>query len=521
MRRLEVLLAVLRASRRRQWWTTFLLVSLLSGLWVLANPLFSGPDEPAHVIRAEAITRGQWTGTEPGAEEAVGGHLEVTVPKIYANIEVDCFKFRRDVPAACQSFEGSSELGPALTSAGRHPPAYYVAVGAASRPYPPGSGSVYLMRLLGVLVTGAFVASAVVALRRVAAPRLAAVGLLVAITPMVLFVSGVVNPSALEIASAIILWVGGFILVTQACDEVRTRLTALVGVASATLVLSRQTGPLWLGLIALSLGALGNRDSLVALLRSGAARVWAGVVAAATLAQVMWLATVKPLDPAILGYPRLEEPSTMLLRHSLGASFGRYRELIGSFGWLDTPAPAPTVVFWTGALGALILLAVSFGPRRDALVIFGLVVASIAVPVALEFSRMREAGGFFWQGRYTLPFAIGVPIVAALSLANASVSQRLLRTPLLPVVGGVLAIAHMLAFAQNLRRNTVGYNGPVWYWRHEAWHPPLPSWLLTLAFLGGILALVAWLLAPDDGEAALMAELSAESHLREAKGSVR
>src|SRR5712692_10913288 len=79
----------LRSSSRRVWWTSFLLATLLSGLGVLANPPFAGPDEPAHVIRAVALDHGQLTGKEPNPPlsrvfKPVGAStLVVRAPAIY------------------------------------------------------------------------------------------------------------------------------------------------------------------------------------------------------------------------------------------------------------------------------------------------------------------------------------------------------------------------------------------------------------------------------------------------------
>lgn len=476
-----------------------MLVCLLSGLWALASPLFSGPDEPAHVRRAAAISRGQLTGDDPQRDDLTDGYLEVSIPKIYGDARIACFAFYRDLPASCQSFDGSSDNGPVLTLAARHPPFYYAMAGIVSRPYPPGSGSVYLMRLVSVALTGALVASVVVALRKTAAPRLAAAGILLAITPMVLFVSGTVNPSALEIASAIALWAGGLVLVARAPDRVDPRLVALVGVAASLLALSRQLGPLWLALIVVALLVVGGKASIVALLRSRVAQIWAAVVATCTVAQVLWIAIVKPLDTSLTG-TELDLSGSEVFRRTFGTSFGRYRELIGGFGWLDTPAPSATILLWTLALGALLLIAATFGPRRNALVLLVLLLAIVAVPVALEYQAFNDAGGFFWQGRYTLPLAVGVPILAAFSITRIPETPRLVRGPLLPTLGAMVVVAHVLAFAQNLRRYTVGYNGPVWYWSHEDWHPPLPSGLLTLAFGAAMLAFVTWLLIPDSEE---------------------
>ncbi|MCZ7527360.1 MAG: DUF2142 domain-containing protein [Acidimicrobiia bacterium] len=64
-------------------------------------------------------------------------------------------------------------------------------------------------------MASALLASAVVATLEVPAPRFALAGLVLSLTPVVLFIIGSVNPSAIEIAGAILLWVSGAILVRE------------------------------------------------------------------------------------------------------------------------------------------------------------------------------------------------------------------------------------------------------------------------------------------------------------------
>jgi hypothetical protein len=75
----------------------------------------------------------------------------------------------------------------------------------------------------------------------------------------------------------------------------------------------------------------------------------------------------------------------------------------------------------------------------------------------------------------------------------------------------VLAVAQAFAFAQNLRRYTVGYDGAVQFWKHPDWTPPVSPLLLTILYLIVIGAFVAWLLGavpvrPGDPDAADGAE---------------
>ena len=298
-------LDTLRSSPRRVWWTSFVLVTLASGLWVLANPPLAGPDEPAHVIRAVRYDHGQLTGMEltEREEKLASGTgrkdlLVVRVPKLYAvaSMTTTCFAYHPPMTtAACLRFGRSSRDADVLTYVARHPPAYYAAVGVVSRIFPPGSGAVYLMRFVSSLMAGAFIATAIAAIRRYAAPRLVAVGLAIAITPMVLFMSSQVNPSGLEIAASHAVSVCGLLLVSHADEGIDNRLLTAVGIAGCVLALTRQLGPLWLGLIALTIVGVSKRAA-GNLVRSNWACLWSVLVVISCLAQAGWNLTEHSLD---------------------------------------------------------------------------------------------------------------------------------------------------------------------------------------------------------------------------------
>jgi hypothetical protein len=489
----------LTASSRRVWWTSFLLVATLGAMWGLASPPFAGPDEPAHVIRSHALDHGQLTGDEPrprvAKRQGEQDVLVVRAPAIYRSAaETVCFAFRRDVPASCLEFAGTTHETDVATSAARHPPAYYAVVGTVSWLHRPGAGTVYLMRFLGAIIMGAFAATAITSLRRSTAPSLVAAGLLLAVTPMVLFVSGVVNPSVLEIAASLALWVAGLVLVSGTHKRVDKRLVTVLGLAGCTLALSRQLGPLWLGLIALTMLAMASRELLVNLARSNWARLWGGLIVASALAQVGWDILIKPLDASPLEQQNHFD-SAEILRNTFGASFNRVREMIGSFGWLDTPAPALTWVSWIAAIGFIVLLAFIWARRRDLFILSGLLVAIVAVPALLESARYEEVGNFFWQGRYTLPLGVGLPLLSAITLASTERGRQLARSRLLFIIGVVVGVAHVLAFAQNLRRYTIGYDGEIQFWTHPAWSPPLSPLVLAVGYTIVVIGFVWWVFA--------------------------
>jgi Predicted membrane protein (DUF2142) len=488
----------LQSSPRRVWCISFLFVTTLGAMWGLANPPFAGPDEPAHVIRAHALDHGELTGNEPRRQterREAQGVLVVRAPAIYlSSAETLCFVFRRDVTASCEVFAGSSDDTDVVTSAARHPPAYYAVVGAVSWVDRPGSGTVYFMRFVGALIMGAFVATAITMLRRAPAPKLVGAGLLLAFTPMVLFVSGVVNPSVAEIAASLAFWVAGLVLVSGPHERVDNRLVTVLGIAGCTLALSRQLGPLWLTLIALTLLAMTSRPLLVNLARSNWARLWAGLILASALLQVAWNTYAKPLD-ASLTDQRTNVDTAEVFRQTFGATLGRVQEMIGVFGWLDTPSPALTWLPWIATIGFLFLLAIIWARRRDVVILLAILSVVIVVPVLLESARYEDADGFFWQGRYTLPLAVGLPILATIVLASTERGRQLVSRRLLFGIGIVVCVAHVLAFAQNLRRYTVGYDGEIQYWKHPEWSPPVSAILLTIGYTIVIIGFVWWVFA--------------------------
>jgi hypothetical protein len=491
-----------RSNPRRVWWTSFVLVSLLCGLWTVANPLYAGPDEPAHVIKAVALDHGQLTGEKLSPRlrallrDERQDFLMVRVPAIYGIASsYTCFANEPNFTAECLRFAGSTRETDDATYVARHPPPYYAVVGVASWIGRPGSRPVYLMRLLTGLITGALIATAITALRRSEAPRVVAVGLALAITPMVLFVSSVVNPSGPEIAASIAFWVCGLVLIATAHQRVDNQLVTAVGIAGCIMALSRQLAPLWLGLITLAVLSTANRAALRNLVRSNWPRLWGLLIAAACVALVGWNVIVKPLDVTLSGRQPVHLETTEVIRIVLGRTFFRYHEMIGVFGWLDTPSPALSWVPWTAGIVFLFFAAVLWAGRRYVAVLFALLAAVIVVPLVIESATYNDAGGVNWQGRYTLPLAVGIPILAAFALASTERGRALVTSRLLLAIGVVIGFAQVVAFAQNLRRYTVGYDGAIQFWKHPNWAPPVSPILLTIAFAVAVSAFLAWLLS--------------------------
>lgn len=486
------------SSTRASWWLTFVLVGALGSCWALASPPYSAVDEPLHVIKAVSIARGQWVGDAlPESEIPEGtpyrnGWVTFDVPSVYGEAEESsrCFRGGEHVtePANCFSFSGSSDTAAVTSLDPRYPPAYYLAVGLPARLVPDGPNAVRAMRLVSVAVVAALVASAVTSLRRLRRPALALVGLLVALTPMVFHLGSSVNPNGVEIGAAIALWASGLVLVREAPAAVDARVVSRVATAAVVLVLSRPASPVFAFLVLAVLAALAGRRGLRSMLRSTAVRVAGAAVAAAALFQVGWNQLV---DPNYFGVPIPDVvPRTAVLRFAFSKNIGYYQQTIGNFGAPDFLVNNLTILLWTGLLGGLVALALAGAPRRYLLAIGAVVAMAVVIPVAADLSQ-ADRFTYAWQGRYTMPLALGVPLLAGVGAALGPLAGPLARRRVLALVAAAFCVGQLLAFAEVLQRYTVGRGGPLLFLSGTPWTPPVPAALLLVVATATVVGLAA------------------------------
>jgi Predicted membrane protein (DUF2142) len=497
--RLPSIVAARARSRRFQWWISFALFTLLLTAWALSNPLWAAPDEPHHVVRAASVVRGQLVGpTQPGFPDHV---RFIEVPDRLTRANATCFAFKPEVPANCdRSLDGGTDdIKRVPHETGRYPPTPYL-VGVPTLVLPSSFG-VYLTRIIIAALCGALFASALLSLRETKAPWLAGAGLAFGLTPMVFFTSSIVNPSALEVAGGVGLWASGVVLVGKARDGgVDGRIVARTAIAAAVLVLARPLGMLWLGLTGGVLLLTCTWPALRRLLRTRVVQLWGGVVGLCIVFELAWITLYDTLGSKVPPGESADGLNNLeVLKRTLGTTTKSYGEMVGVFGWLDTSVPELTSVLWTAALGVLVALGVGLGGRRWAAAIVVLLGLIIVVPAVLEFIEARRFG-FGWQGRYTLPFAVGLPILCGFALTQEP-ARILQRRRLMIVFGVAFVVAHFVAFGQNLRRYAVGAGGPLTFWYDADWSPPVPSLLLLLGYAALLVALALWLWSNSTAEA--------------------
>ena len=486
----------MRASR--VWLGAFACFFVLGASWAFASPLLSVPDEPAHLVKAAALVRGELTGRKiPIADEGPGSIFRggfttvVHVPFAYTwqTSEIpNCFIYDPTVPAGCApAFRDLPRDAKWTTWVGQYPPTYYAAVGWTTL-LDTGRLGFYLARLWSAALSAAFLASAFACAMVTARHRYLALGVVLAATPMTFFLAGSVNPNGLEITTAVCSWAALGAIVTARDRRTPGPLYAAALVAGLVLTWTRPLSVLWLAVagVVLVVGFGGARETVA---RVGRRRtVWAlGALAAVGIGALVWafgldaLGNAEGDDPRGLGI-------VDAVRHSAGRTPGYVRQMVGVFGWKTTVPPALLVVIWAAALTALVVAGLWAATTRIRVTLVGIGAITILAPIALEAVRAKDHG-FAWQGRYGLPVAAGIPIVAALALATGrEVAPRIRRTLTLGIVVAT-AGAQVLAHAAAMRRYVVGRGGSWWYLSGDGWHPPLPAALLLVVTAAGAAAL--------------------------------
>jgi hypothetical protein len=469
----------------------FVILALLSTIWCLASPIMSVPDEPAHTIKAAAVARGQLSGESTGVQ---GAQLQVQVPRYVAEIrEQQCIAFKpAETPACAPKVSLDRSLGTGETSAGNYNPVYYVLVGLPSRVMG-GEAAIYTMRIISGLLNAAVLASVFAATSALRRPRIPLIAVAVTVTPGVLFLSGGINPNALEIttASAVFMHLCVIFENAERLRSVRWNIVALA-VAASLLANTRPLSLLWLFLaVAAATAAFGVRR-FVLIMKDKLVWVGAGVTALSCAFALYWLITAKSFD-SLLATPTEIAPdqafATMMDR-----TFNYVVEYVGVLGWLDTPAPAAVQMTWVMAFGLLLLVGLTSRPVRGRWGLAILVPVVIVLPPSLQASTIQSLG-WIWQGRYLM--ALVVVLLLAAGVAGRFMPFRITpwKKSLMRWSLVLMGLAHVYLMLFGFRRYTVGIiERTNWTEMFDPkWQPPLTWQGLTLAYMA-VLAVGGYLL---------------------------
>ncbi|WP_101523021.1 DUF2142 domain-containing protein [Nocardioides houyundeii] len=490
------------ADRPRHPWTRtrLLVTTLVAWVWVfgcfmawsVATPLWSTPDAPAHDLMAWHVGHGN---LEPELTDVfasgVTSNAVMDVPEglVQSASSFSCMVFQPEVPASCMTFPTDSETLVEFTNpAGRNMPTYYLATGWPSN-LVPQQYAVYAERVAAAALAALFVAFAISAALTMRRPGVALTGVGLTLTPMVMYLGGAVNPNITEITAGIALAACGLAFWRDPDSWLGAAMFRRAMLAATVMVTIRMLAPFWVLIWAAAFVALARRRTWRAVL-TRRNLPWAFLPAAGAVFDLWWtnhaeLLSIQAEDKFDLSWPqRLMEAKQWIDSTTLV-------QQVGSFGWLELTLPPEqfTVIAWTTIFvlsTALVLLT-----RREVLVVVALGLATYAAPILLQAYQWNTTGGV-WQGRYTLPVTVMVPVFALFLASERLDGDRAwLRRRLgiaWSVAIAILAVGQLRAFLHLLRRNVSGTEGDSLF--DGPWDPPLPGELLT-AVLAALLA-AAW-----------------------------
>jgi hypothetical protein len=458
----------------RLWLLAFLGFFLLHGAWAVAAPYNGPPDEQAHAMRAAAVGTGQLLPSDEGRQR--------TPRDLF---RWHCFEMDVTTAASCKIEPGGDDrLVSRFAGAGWYNPVYYAVTGWPVAVWPSWTGIIAARLLTGAAIA-ALLASAVVAATHWMRNRAVLAGVLVAATPMLASLGGAINPNGVEIASGLALFTGLLTVLRNQGEPVNRAAVALIGISTSVLVTVRPLGVMWLGVIVLATAIGTPRAHLRALTRQRSVRAWSAVIAVSIVASFAWNAIAKPIGIAHgdQGLSPVE-----VLRFAVIDQWPNIaNQLVGVTGWSDLLQPRLIYVAWFMAAGLLILGGFAFGGRQEKFRTIFLFAATFLPLITWELLR-ANASGWFNQGRYFLPAAVGLPILGAYALARSTAIRPEQFRSLTRTLAVLLVPIHLVVLAYSMTRwqsGLVSLN-PL----KGTWMPPLGPELPLVVGAVSVLVLI-------------------------------
>jgi len=439
--------------RLKQWLIAFLALLPLAAIWSVSSPMFSGADEPDHLVRAQGFS-----------------HFDFSAPYVTDGIPVGavgCYRFEIDIPASCMDL-GWKESGSIEESRTENYPPLLHAISAIPYFFIDGVFATYVVRFWLALLNTIGVCWAIhLSLRR---REWQFTGLLLALTPTAVFAMGTVSPTGLAVTGSV-LFVTSALNVGSTRQIQRSDLLAIL-TGAVTLATSRRDGAVWLVVLLFVIWVRSGRP----LPRLGSQKFTSSralhlglplTVALGSLWAVRWLSR-------FFGQRAEAERSAWRAAKTLKLYF---HQLIGTFGWLDSPMGPEALFVATLICGFLVVFAFMIGSKDDRRAIALSVLLLMVIPVI--FGSIRYP---YFQGRYLLPLWVALLVVSGNSIDRGLATRINIKMSPELLIGG-WALVHVWSLVNNLKRFSTGRNGSWNIFASEAWHPPGISNLVVVPLI--------------------------------------
>jgi hypothetical protein len=443
---------------------------------MMALPAFGGIDEFDHVYRAASVARGHWDPPLVAAKGGPGDLIPVPVDLVRAAAN-RCSILPYTGPENCYPVSSSGAGVEVLvaSTAARYNPAYPWLVGTAALPFK-GATALYVIRGVTTLLCDLLLVATWWLLGRAATTAWPQVAAITALTPVVLYASTNAAPNGLQMCAGLLMWTAGLALSRA---EPRKAIVWAFALATSVLMTVHTTGPMWATATVVSLavwpGTVGAAQRTWRALRPTCVGAIAFLVVVG-LADLWWSLTHSTNMNWGNHHFRGPSASTLLYAFPLWIFQG-----IGSIPFRDQYVPTAVFAIALVGFGLLIFLAFRRASQRERLVIIAIGAAFFVIPLVLTVISFHSLG-LAWQGRYALPFACGLPLLAGWVLDAAPP-----RAPLSKVAERMLPFAFCLAQGIALC-GVVGKQKANWPEHHGLGAPPI----LLLVGLTAVASVLVW-----------------------------
>lgn len=463
-------------------WATLGFVTLQLA-WIISVIPYYGIDEFDHALRASSVADGHWHATHHLPPEGTGrGDLIRVRGDVATTAEPACNS--RPYTGLYNCYPQTNPPGNEViisSGAARYNPAFYWFVGSVAKPFH-GNAALFAMRVATATLCALVFALAIWLMAGTSRSIWPVTTGLLAALPTTVYSTAVAAPNGLNIIAGLAVWAS-----LMALSNVATRRGGYLGLAvsSAVLLNTHTLGLVWFALILVSFALLaGAREIIRSILPRGRTEVLVLLLALSAAAfDVWWVLTSGVNDPGQERTVFDGAPWSFIARGLVLWPL----QAVGAFPMRNDSAPVGLYAIAFAALGLVSVLAI--GPlrlrsRTTAALAF-VVVASFLVPACLTAATFHEIGAA-WQGRYQMPFTVGLIIITGSILDR---SPRLIRFATLNATIAVAAMALAQAVGQlKVVREERRIDSLV---VATDWTAPGPLLLLTLS----LLAAGCWIMA--------------------------
>lgn len=448
---------------------------LLQLTWVFAVRPFGGTDEFDHTYRAAAAARGQWFVAPADATRGTGAWLDVPNDIVRA-AQPQCEALPYTHTEDCVGTPHGDDMTRIASGAGRYHPLFYALIGTPALPFH-GVAAFYVMRLATVLLSWLMFCLALAASRRWARTPWPMASIVIASPPVLVFSLSIVAPNGVELMAGLALWMAMLGLFKDPTRHDRFLIIA-AGISGTVLTTVRSLGPMWCLLIPL-VALVATRPSIAdlkVLLNRTSSRFVAGIVFVATVLSTVWILVMHTFN---IGQEVQDHISTAHRLRLVGHMEVLWVfQTIAAFPFRDQQTKTPVYACYLALFIGALYLGIRFANKQLRTAIWLALFVAVAFPTISGLNPNTYPG--LWQGRYGLPFGVGIVILCGLALERHGyrLSTRL-RLTVLALFVTAQSIGPVDVFRQGQRLHLSDYSSFP--------HPPAALIAVAAAIGAGIL----------------------------------